>query len=151
MSGLNITEEDLIKTMTAQDIMAHAVPLIQERLPLPEILRIFSEHENLYYPVIDSQNALSGIITVDMIKNALMVADLNQLLVAHDLMEAVPVTASPETSMVEVKGLLKRYKVEYLPIVTPEKHIAGFLEARTIERLISRKYLELQRKSDALG
>jgi Kef-type K+ transport system membrane component KefB/predicted transcriptional regulator len=149
--GLNITEEDLIRTTTAKDIMDKHVPLISEDTPLSEILRIFSEYENLYYPVVDSNDSLLGIITVDMIKNTLMVSELNQFLLAHDLMETIPVTASPETPMIEVQELMKRYKLDYLPIVSDGKKVIGFLEARVIEKLISRKFLELQRKSEALG
>lgn len=149
--GLNITEEDLMKTIKVQDIMDKTVPQIAEETPLAEVLQIFSAHENLYYPVINQHGALSGILTVDAIKNTLMMSDLNQFLLAHDLMETIPATAHPNTPMLEVKDLIKRYKLDYLPVVAEDKTIAGFLEARAIERLISRKFLELQRKSEALG
>ncbi len=145
--GLNITEADLVKTLKVADIMDRSVPAIPENMPFQKILQTFSEHDNLYFPVIRRDNTLAGIITVNTIKNALMYSDLNQFLVAVDLMETIPTTASPGTPMEDVKALLKRYKLEYLPIVTKGNTLEGFLEARAIDRLISKKYLEFQQKA----
>ena len=145
--GLNITEDDLIKTLKVADIMDRTVPAIPEDMPLHQILRTFSEHNNLYFPVVKQDKTLAGIITVDSIKNTLMYSELNQFLVAADLMETIPATAHPDTPMGNVKDLLKRYKLEYLPIVTEKNTLEGFLEARAIDHLISRKFLELQQKA----
>lgn len=145
--GLNITEEDLVKTLNVAEIMDRTVPRIEEDTPLQQILHTFSEHDNLHFPVVNRQQELVGIITVDTIKNTLMYSELNQFLVALDLMENVPATASPTTPMEDIKALLKRYKLEYLPIVSEGKILEGFLEARAIDRRISRKYLELQQKA----
>ncbi|PID58098.1 sodium:proton exchanger [candidate division KSB3 bacterium] len=142
--GLNITEDDLIATLKVADIMDRAVPTIPEDMPLHQITQTFSEHNNLYFPVVNQDNTLAGIITVDTIKNTLMHSELNQFLVAIDVMETIPATAHPNTPMENVKALLKQYKLEYLPIVTDENTLEGFLEARAIDRLISRKFLELQ-------
>ena len=80
-----------------------------------------------------------------------MLSELNQFLLAIDVMETIPATASPETSIAEVKDLVRRNKLEYLPIVSQDGKLEGFLEARAIEKLISQKLVELQRKSESLG
>jgi Kef-type K+ transport system membrane component KefB/CBS domain-containing protein len=149
--GLNITEEDLINQTSAKDIMDKNVPLIYENMSLSQLLSIFSDHENLYYPVVDSGKTLLGTITIDNIKNALMVSQLNEFLLAHDLMEPVPAKAKPENSLPEVKEKMKKNRMEYMPIVSDDNTLEGFLEARAIENLISKKLMELRRKTEELG
>jgi Kef-type K+ transport system membrane component KefB len=149
--GLNITEEDIIHKSKAKDIMDKDIPLIHENMPLSEALRIFGESDNLYYPVVDADRTLLGVITIDSIKDTFMAQGLEGFLLAHDLMEPVIAVTTPETPMSEVKELLARYNLEYLPVVTEENKVVGLLESRAINRLISTKIIELQRQAESLG
>lgn len=149
--GLNITEEDLIRKSRAEDIMDKEVPLIYKNMSLSEILRIFSESTNLYYPVVDADRRLVGVITIDSIKDAFTASGYDGVLLAHDLMEPVRAVTTPETPMTEVVDLLKQYNLEYLPVVTHDKRVTGFIESRAIQRFISTKIIELQRQAESLG
>lgn len=149
--GLNITEEDIVRKSKAKDIMDKDVPLIYENMSLSEILRIFSEKNNLYYPVVNTNKYLLGIITIDNIKNTLMTSVLDSFLLAHDLMEPVTAVTTPETPMQEVKELLSRYNLEYLPVVTEGGKVLGFLESRMINKIVSTKIIELQKQAESLG
>ena len=148
--GLNITEDDLVHTLKAEDIMDKSPPLIYENTPLARILTIFSESPNLYYPVVDSNKKLLGIITVDNIKNTFMVAGLNDLFLAVDVMEAPIALATRDSSIFELKKILARYNLEYLPVVDQENRVVGFIERRMLYKIISTKVIELQRRADSL-
>ncbi len=150
-AGLNITEEDIILMSKAKDIMDTTVPLIYENMSLAQILKIFSETDNLYYPVVDRKKKLLGVITVDNIKNSLMTSGLDAFLLAHDLKEPVIAKASPDLPMLEVQEILDRYNIEYLPVVSSKDEVLGFLEKRQISRKISTKLIELQKQAEALG
>ncbi len=150
-AGLDITEDDIIRQSTAKDIMDHRIPLIYETMSLNEIMRIFSESDNLYYPVVNSDKKLLGIITIDNIKDTLAASELAGILLAHDLMEPVIVATAPETTLSEVKEILGRYGVEYLPVVNKEKVVLGMLESRSMQRQISRRIIEMRKKAEALG
>jgi len=150
-AGLNITEEDIIRESKAKDIMDTTIPLIYENVSLTEILKTFSETDNLYYPVVDKNKKLLGVITVDHIKNSLATRGLDSFLLAYDLMEPVIAKASPVLPMVEVKEILSRYNLEYLPVVSAKDEVLGFLERRQISRKISTKLIELQKQAEALG
>ena len=150
--GLNITEDDINLQTTAKDIMDKQPPLIDENMSLTEILRVFSESDNLYYPVVNADNQLLGIITIDKIKTTFMAAsELGSLLLANELMEPVVAVTTPETALSEVKAILSRYGLEYLPVVIEEKKVVGFLESRAIQREMSRKIIELQKEAETLG
>lgn len=149
--GLNITEEDLIQKTKVEDIMDKNPPIISEKMTLIDILKVFSDDANLYYPVINDNKDLCGIITVDNIKQTVMDADVSGLILAHDLMQPVLAKAKTETSMPEAKELMDRYGLEYLPIVSDDNKIRGFIEKRMFDKFVSTKILELQQKADSLG
>jgi len=148
--GLNITEEDLTHKAKARDIMDESTPLIYKNMSLAEIIKIFSESNNLYYPVVDADKRLVGIITVDNIKNTFMEKGLTDFLMAYDLMEPAVASITPESSMSEVKRLLAKYNLEYLPVITEANTVVGFIERRMIYRIISTKMMELQKQADSL-
>jgi Kef-type K+ transport system membrane component KefB len=148
--GLNITEEDLIQRTKAGDVMDKNFPIIYKNVELSEILKIFSESTNLYYPVVDEDKKLLGIITVDNIKNTFMESSLSHLLLAYDLIEPVIETTTPETPLNEVKELLNKHTLEYVCVVDKKKKVVGFIERRNLDRIISTKLIELQKQADSL-
>lgn len=150
-AGLNITEEDIIRESKAKDIMDESISLIYENMSLSQILKIFSETDNLYYPVVSGDKKLLGVITVDHIKNSLMTSGLHSFLLAYDLMEPVVAKTSPEIPMSEVNEILSRYNLEYLPVVSEKDEVLGFLERRQIARKISTKLIELREQAESLG
>jgi Kef-type K+ transport system membrane component KefB/CBS domain-containing protein len=150
-AGLNITEDDIIRESKAKDIMDPHVPLIYESMSLAEILKTFSETDNLYYPVVNKTKKLLGVITVDNIKNSLTTTGLDSFLLAYDLMEPVVAKASYDLPMVEVEETLSRYNLEYLPVVSARDEVIGFLERRQIARKISTRLIELQKQAESLG
>jgi len=145
--GLNITEEDLIKKCKASDIMAKNVPIIKYNFSIKRIIKIFTENENLYYPVVNEANKLIGIVTVDNIRQTILYTEASDLLLAHDLMERVIATVNEETPLTEVKELIDRLKIDYLPVITSEKEIVGFIEVKNIQKLISQKIAEIEKKA----
>ena len=148
--GLNITEEDIIIKSKVEDIMQKDVPIIYQNMHLANILKIFGETDNLYYPVVDKNKKLIGIITIENLKDAFSVSDLSDFLLANDLMEPVIASASPKTPMLDALEIMKQHHFEYLPIVSDDNTVVGLLENRTIQRYISRKILEMKEKIDTL-
>ncbi|MFC1632389.1 cation:proton antiporter [Candidatus Omnitrophota bacterium] len=148
--GLNITEADLIDRTCAGEVMDKDPPLIYKNMPLAEILRIFSESSNLYYPVVDNEKKLLGVITVDSIKNIFMEADLKDLLLAVDVMEPAVAEVEENSTLSSVRESLNRHHLEYLPVIKKDNILVGFIEERMLDKFISTKIVELQRRSDFL-
>lgn len=142
--GLNITEEDLIRSTTVAETMDRNVPVLFENSPISAILTAFSASPNLCFPVTDKDKCLIGIITVAHIKDVLMTTELNEFLLTHDLMEPPVVTTSETKSVAEAQELMNRYHVEYLPVLSTAGKFIGIMEKHSIQTLISRKLVELQ-------
>ena len=148
--GLNITEEDLADKLLAYELMDKNPPLICENMHLSEILNIFSTSVNLYYPVIGKNNNVLGVITVDSIRNIFMETGLSDLLLAVDLMEKIPTTVDPQSTLATIKESLEAYDLECLAVVEADGVLKGFIEKRTLNRFVATKILELQRTADSL-
>ncbi|MBU1998704.1 MAG: cation:proton antiporter [Candidatus Omnitrophota bacterium] len=143
--GLNITEEDFLQNTKIVEVMDRNPPMVKDNASLDEILQIFSRSANLYYPVVGNDNKLSGIISVDNIKNILTERELGGLVLAADLKEPIVATVSGVTNLSEAMKILDKFHLDYLPVVSDEKEIAGFIERRDLGRIISTKIMELQK------
>ncbi|MBN1353819.1 MAG: CBS domain-containing protein, partial [Candidatus Omnitrophica bacterium] len=150
-AGLNITEEDIIEKSVASDLMDQKPPIIYENMQLSDILRIFSENDNLYYPVINKERKLQGIITVEGIKQTFLETDVGGLILAHDLMEPVITKISRDRSLSDVKEALNRYNIDYLPVTGGNGILEGFIERKNLSKFVSTKIIELQKRVESLG
>ncbi len=149
--GLNITEEDVVQKSKAKDLMDKNPPLIYENMQLAGILRIFSNNDYLYYPVINKDRKLRGIITVESIKQTFLETDIGGLILANDLMQPVIAKTSAEAPISEVKETLNRYDIDYLPVIDEHNKIEGFIERKKLNKFVSTKIIELQKQADTLG
>jgi len=147
-AGLNITEEDYMRTTRTKDIMDKNSPSLDENAPMGKILKTFSGSPNLYYPVVNAKKIVTGIISVDGIKNSFMEEDLSALLLAADLKDDVVVSISEESLLSEVREILDKYSLECLPVVAEEGKLVGFIERRMLDKQISTKLMELREKAD---
>jgi Kef-type K+ transport system membrane component KefB len=150
-AGLNITEEDLIKTMKAKELISAKVPLIPENTSLKKVFSIFSTHDNLYFPVVDKKQCLLGIISIESIKETFSHQELSDFLLAHDIMETPVTTCTPETPLDEVDDILRHYHLDYIPVLKQDNKAAGIVERRGIQKYIATRLLDLEHRASALG
>ena len=148
--GLNVTEEDFMHEAKISEIVEKNMPFLYDNAPLGEILNLFSNTNQLYYPVINKDNQLIGIISVDSIKSIFMETDSPELFLAADLKEPVVTTVSLEATLFEGKETLDKYNLECLPVVSKESKFIGLIERRMFNKLVSTKMMDLQRKADSL-
>ncbi|PKL19615.1 MAG: sodium:proton exchanger [Spirochaetae bacterium HGW-Spirochaetae-4] len=147
-AGLNITEEDLMVKSKVRELMDTDIPMIYAETPLRNILKIFSEHTNLYYPVIDKNMHIKGVVTINSIRDTFMASELNNFLLAFDLMTPVVASVGPDDSAYEAKKICDKYYLECLPVIDAGNKVIGVIEARAMRKLISRQFMEMQKKAE---
>ena len=150
--GLNITEEDLIKTYNVGDMMDIKAPTLSTGTPLNEVIKIFSSTNNSYYPVVDNNKKLVGTVTLDDIRNTFAMAELNDWLVALDIMKPVVTEVTPEVSLSEAFERLKKFDTEYMSVVASgrDNRFIGVLDARMVRRQLSAEVLAKQETADSM-
>jgi Kef-type K+ transport system membrane component KefB len=150
--GANVTEEDLIETYSVADVMDTKVPVVPTGTSLSEVIKIVSNTESFYYPVVDTDQKLIGVITLDGIRNTFSTQQLNDWLVALDIAEPVVAVTTPQTTLSEALEKTKRLDTEYLPVVASQADAgyAGLLNCRGVHRLLSAEVLSRQQKADSI-
>jgi len=151
--GLNITEEDLIKTYSVADVMDTEVPIISAGTSLSEVVQIVSSTESFYYPVVDNDKKLIGAITLGGIRNTFATQELNDWLVALDIMELIITEVTPDISLSEAFEQARRLDIEYIPVVvsSEDDRFIGLLDCRAIRRQLSAEVLSRQQKADSIA
>ncbi len=151
--GMNVTEEDLIKTYTVKDVMDAKPTSIAENLPLQQILEVFSTSESVYYPVIDGQSRITGIITIADIKEMFANRDVAGWLLACDVAEPVLDRTMPEKPLEEAMERMRRYDLENIPVVAHDgsDKLLGLLDYRMVNRKISAEVLHRRKLADEMA
>ena len=151
--GMNVTEEDLIKTYTVKDVMDTKPISIAQDLPLQQILEVFSTSDNLYYPVIDNQSRIIGIITIADIKEMFASREVAGWLLACDVAEPVLDKTTPNKPLEEAMERMSRYDLENMPVVVGDgsDELVGVLDYRIVNRKISAEVLHRHKMADGMA
>ncbi len=150
--GMNITEDDLIKSYRVGDVMDTDVPVMESGLPLSEVIKLVSNTDSLYYCVVDNTDKLIGAVTLEGIRNTFSTQELNDWLVALDVAEPIIAKVTPQTPLSEALETIRHLDIEFLPVVTTDngdKHI-GILTQRSVRRRLSAEVLAKQKEADNL-
>ncbi|MBC8482071.1 MAG: cation:proton antiporter [Planctomycetes bacterium] len=150
--GLNITEEDLIKVYNVSDLMDSGVPVISAGMTLSGVIKVVSDTDSYYYSVVDSENKLIGAITLDGIRNTFATQELNDWLVAMDMMEPVGYMLTEDVGLREAISKMKHLDLEYVPVIDTEDgaNFKGVLGSRGVHRQLSAEVLAKQKEADSM-
>jgi len=152
--GMNVTEEDLIKSYKVKDIMDTEPAIIRQDVLMDDILEVFSESDSVYYPVVDDKLRILGVITIADIKEMFANRDVAAWLLAIDVAEPVVDKTTPETPLEEAIDHMGRYHLEHLPVVLADKggdRLAGVLDHRKALRKISAEVLRRRKRADEMA
>jgi Kef-type K+ transport system membrane component KefB len=151
--GMNITEEDLIKMYAVKDVMDSEPTSIAQDMPLPKILEVFGTTESVYYPVIDSESRIIGVITIADIKEMFANQDVGGWLLACDVAEPVLDKTTPDKPLEEAMEWMKRYDLQNLPVVASKEtnKLIGVLDYSKAMRRISTEVLHRRKTADGLA
>ncbi len=150
--GMNVTEEDLIDIYKVSDVMDTETPVIHAGASLSEVVSIFSNTSSVYYSVVDNENNLIGAITLSGIRNTFTTQELNDWLVALDIVEPVIARINSQIHLSEAFEMADKYDVDHLPIIEAndsDKYI-GLLDCRAVHRSLSAEVLSRQQKADSI-
>ena len=146
--GMNVTREDLLALYRVEDVMAHNPVCIHESESYHDICLKIRDTEASVYPVVDDEQRLLGVITVDGLKASLGRANVQQLLLAYDLIELASETLPPKMLLAEALARMSEKQFEYCIVAAAAQdgppELLGLLERRNAERFISRELIRRQ-------
>ncbi|MBN1787287.1 MAG: cation:proton antiporter [Sedimentisphaerales bacterium] len=148
--GLNVTAEDLIKIHTTSEMMDKNVTAINAGTQLGQLLQIISSTADNFYPVLNDENKPIGSITLNGIRNAISSQEINDWLVALDIMEPVHGTIDEKSMLTEALEKMKQLDVDFLLVCTADNRYAGILDNRKVIRHIDAEVLAKQKEADRM-
>lgn len=150
--GLNITEEDLMKTYKAVDVLNRNIPAIPAGMPLRNIIEVVGSTESYFYSVVDNNDSLIGSITLNGIRRTLATQELHDWLVALDIMEPITEKVNGDIPLPQALEKMQTYDLEYLPVVQPDDHgrFIGVLNANAVRRKLAAEVIAKQQEADSM-
>jgi Kef-type K+ transport system membrane component KefB/predicted transcriptional regulator len=149
-SGLNVTEDDLLAKSSAADLMTGST-LIEENQTVEKVLEIFSNEDNLIYPVIGQDKEIKGIISIENLKEMFLASELSPYLLAHDIMMPLQSQCSSDTPALEAFALMKKNNSDYLVLTDKKGLCMGILEEARARKRLSLQIMDLKNRANLLA
>jgi Kef-type K+ transport system membrane component KefB len=148
--GLDVTEEDLMRSLTVGDMVERASPAFAQHTPLRSILKTIAETDAMSYPVTDGAGELAGVITIQNLKSSFASEGLSDWLVAFDLMQPVPDTIAENAPLAEAMAKMREQDLDCLAVVAGrgDRRLVGVLEQRAVGRALSQEILRRRQLAD---
>lgn len=118
----------------SQVVKSRPVATIPENLPFPQIIQMVSGSQESYFPVVDGNGLMSGILSINDIREVMFEEGLGGLIVAKDVATPNVVRVFWEDSLQEALDKMALLKVDELPVAlkaNPDK-IVSMISKREI-------------------
>ena len=147
--GRNVTREDIVAELKAQDVMDDTGEFILEGETLAHVVQRFTERDSLYYPVVNVRGHLIGGLSLNMLKDVLADQATWSWLVASDVMRSVAHQVYPSTSLEEVLAEMDRLRLQYMPVVQEDdqERPIGVIALSHVQHHINREILKRRQTS----
>jgi len=118
--GLDIRQGravSILSSIYVRDVMDKNVVTLPETLPLEKIVQKVSMTRNFYYPVVDAEERMTGILSFSDIREALLKNELAAETTAGELATDKMVLLTPNYNLNEVMHKFEGLGIDQLPVV----------------------------------
>lgn len=116
--------------LTVGDVMRAPVPPLRIDEPLRSIAKRFLATSNNYFPVVDPEMRLVGVVALQDLKEFLDPSDEVAIVIAYDVMRPPPPCLVPQQRLVEVLAMVLGSELRNIPVVDSleEMHLVGSVQ-----------------------
>ena len=144
-AGKNITEDDVIANMHVMDVIDDKLITIEQKAPVAKAVEYFTENDALFYPVLDKNKHICGILTFESLKDIMGDRDSWEWLLVADVMMPVVDSTTPNESLKTVYDKMLQLKIDQMPVLdnAESKKVLGMLDVRNIRQKVNAELLRL--------
>jgi CIC family chloride channel protein len=139
---------DLLGSIRVKELMPQVrkVRVIPEHMPLVEFRTMFSETDQHYFPVVDDNNLLTGIFSVNDVRGIIFEREIGNLVVMKDIANPGIIVTTPSEDLNEVLKKFTIRNIQRLPVVKDEDHrtLIGMLDRREVIHYYNQRVDEIK-------
>ncbi|MEA2108874.1 MAG: chloride channel protein [Pseudomonadota bacterium] len=138
-------EVNVLRSITVGDIMVTGpIETIPEDMKLKTILQFLPRSRNTTFPVVDQDGLLSGILSIQDIRELVYEQGLEELIVAKELAATRVITVTVEDNLDNALKKIGYRNIDYLPVVAKDnpRQIVGMVSRRDIISAYNRTLLD---------
>ncbi len=139
---------DVLQSFQVQDVMPliKKVRLIPQAMPFLEFKQYFSKTTQHYFPVMDSQERLVSIFSINDVRGVLFSPEIEHLVVMKDIGPSDIIVATPSEDLNSVLKKFTTKNIDSLPVVQEEDHgrLIGMLNRREVITFYNQKVAEMK-------
>jgi len=114
-------ESRIMEGIKVKDVMIREFETIPENLPFKKILALVKSSRELYFHTIDESGRLTGILSVQDMREFLFEASLADIVIAKELAKQDMITIHPDESLNDAMEKFSIKDLDELPVVTKGK------------------------------
>lgn len=129
---------DVLRGVRVAEVLATTSPepivTVRDTLPLARIVRVFARTTQHYFPVVDADGTMVGILSANDVRQMLDEHGASEIVIASDLATTDVVTVSPTHDLESALQKFVALDVEALPVVDPSApgRVAAMLSRREV-------------------
>ena len=144
---------DILQAIPVNALMplVRKVTLIPQDMPFQEFKHYFSETKQHYFPVVDDEQRLVGIFSINDIRGVLFSPEIEQLVLMKDVGTSDIIVTTPEEDLNAVLKKFTTRNIDSLPVVRADDHgiLLGMLNRREVIAFYNQKVDELKSRRRA--
>jgi len=128
------TEANILNTILVTTVMERDFEKLEETMSFSEFMAYFPLSKAQYYPVLDSHNNLTGIVSFQDIREIMLEEGLEHLVVMKDLAETNLITLFPGDNLTKAIRKFAIKDISAIPVVHPDnpQKILGILNRKDV-------------------
>lgn len=144
-TGRNVTEEDIIDTLTVGDLLNTQPVLLPDATLLSEVISTLSRESQLAFPVVNQNGQCTGVISMESLKSLFAEQDVWDWMIAGDVMSPIQDLLRPDMPLQEGLRNMRQIDAEQTVVRDPRtQHPLGLFDLRQARRDITRRMLTRQ-------
>ncbi|MDX9703585.1 MAG: cation:proton antiporter [Candidatus Auribacterota bacterium] len=145
--GRNVTEEDVIATMTVADVMETPVVPIKTSATINEAVKIFSEQDYLVHPVVNETGKAVGTLSLENLKEIVADQDFWKWMLVDDVLPQSKDFILAGTPLCEALEVMADKEMDEVPVVENIQSgiPVGILDMRSMKKRIKQEVVERQK------
>lgn len=134
---------NIMQSLQVREAMTEHVKTLSEATPFRELLRIVTTSRVQYFPVVDAQGEMTGIITFDNLRDLLFEEEIRDLLLAKDIASEPVSRLTPDDNLWTAIEKFAIKDLDQIVVVSPDnpRRLLGMISHREVINAYNREIL----------